>query len=254
MFNIFKKRVEIRKKPKTILCIPGNWQDRSEIITSIAKNNINEFLFAGQLIVNLKTNETFELEICERDDKVRDAFKIAGLVNQLSDSFLNEIDTHKYVIYIIGETGDLDKALSIAQFGNAILKAGGLGVKVESTGKAFTKEQWMELLKGDRDIFLYKMFVIDSINDGKGTTYSCGMHNIGFKDTIISNEEFQSSVNLISIFSYYQIIDNPLINNNQTFSASKESPMFKIIEESNQPYKGDELFENTYGMWRLKRV
>ena len=97
------------------------------------------------------------------------------------------------------------------------------------------------------------MFVIDSIVDEEGTVYSCGMQNLGYKDTIISGEEFQEAVKLIRIFSYYQIIDKPAINNKQTFSASIESPKYKITDEVNQPNKGDELFENPFGMWRLTK-
>ncbi len=97
------------------------------------------------------------------------------------------------------------------------------------------------------------MFVLDSISDGKGVTYSCGMHNLGLKDTIVYNEEFQGAVNLISIFSYYQIIDKPEIKNNQTFSANAESAVFMISDEKSQPNVGNELFENPFGMWRLER-
>jgi len=40
MFNVFKKRNktvdQTVRKPKTVLCIPGNWKDRDEILTAIA--------------------------------------------------------------------------------------------------------------------------------------------------------------------------------------------------------------------------
>jgi len=247
------KQKEMSNKPKTVLCIPGNWNNRTEILTSIAENNLNEYFFAGMILLNLKTNTGFELEICERDDRMKDAFKWAGMVNRISDEFLNEIDKHKYVIYISTETGTLESAKLIAEAGNAILKAGGIGIKVESTGKAFTKEHWTKLLNNYEEPNLYEMFVLDSISDGKGMTYSCGMHNIGLKDSIVYNEEFQESVNLISIFGYYQLVEKPIIEENQTFSTDSESPIFIITEEKNQPNKGDELFENPYGMWRLER-
>ena len=97
------------------------------------------------------------------------------------------------------------------------------------------------------------MFVLDSISDGNGTVYTCGMHNLGFKDSIVNRENFQDAVDLLSVFGYYQIMENPEIRNEQTFSTSINSPVFEITDESNQPNKGDELFENQFGMWRLKR-
>ncbi len=240
-------------KPKTIICIPGKWNDRMEIVSAIAENNLNEFIFAGMILLNLKTNKSFELEICEHDDRMKEAFKWAGMVNSVSTKFLNEVDKHTYVIYLSAETGDTESAKAIAEAGHAILKAGGIGIKVETTGKAFTKEHWIDLLTDFEESTLYEMFVLDSINDGKGKTYSCGMHNLGLKDCIVYKEEFQAAVNLISIFGYYQLIDKPAIKNNQTFSENASAPIFVISEEINQPNKGDALFENPYGMWKLER-
>jgi len=252
MFNLFKKPVN-QTKPKTILCIPGNWNDRTEIVTAITENNMPEFIFAGMILLNLKTKKGFELEICERDDRMKDSFKLAGMANRISEEFLNDVDKHKFVIYLSAETGDLDSAKSIAEAGKAILKSGGIGIKVETTGKAFTKEHWIKLLNDFEESNLYEMFVLDCISNGKGKTHTCGMHNIGLRDCIIYNEEFQESVNLFSIFGYYQLIDKPEIKNNQTFSISAEAPIFVISEEKDQPNKGDELFENPYGMWKLER-
>ncbi|MBX7225460.1 MAG: hypothetical protein K1X55_05480 [Chitinophagales bacterium] len=257
MFNIFKKKEEqmnqTATRPKTVLCIPGNWNDRAEIVTAIAENNMNEYIFAGMILLNLKTNEGFKLEICERDDRMKESYRWAGMVNQISDEFLNEIDKHNYVIYLSAETGNTESAKSIAEAGKSILKSGGLGIKVETTGKAFTKDHWFELLNDFEEANLYQMFVLDSISDGNGKTYSCGMHNLGLRDSIVYNEEFQDSVSLISIFGYYQLIDKPEIKSNQTFSTEIGVPIFVISEEINQPNKGDELFENPYGMWKLER-
>jgi hypothetical protein len=117
MSNIFKKKNNsnklISQKPRTVLCIPGNWNDRSEIVKAIAKNNLNEFVFAGMILLNMKSNVGFKLEICERDSRMKDAFKWAGMVNQISEEFLKMVDQHKYVIYISGETGNTESAKSI---------------------------------------------------------------------------------------------------------------------------------------------
>ena len=251
--KIGKSSNETERTAKTILCIPGNWNNRTEIVTAIAKNNLNDYLFAGTLLLNLKTKKTYELEICERDDRMKKSFSYAGMVNRVSEDFLDEIDRHKYVIYLSAETGDLESAKEIAEAGNAILKAGGTGIKVETTGKAFTKGHWGELLTDFEEADLYKMYVLDSISDENGRIYSCGMHNLGFRDSVVYNEDLQESVDLLSIFGYYQLVDKPVIKARQTFSSAIGAPIFEITEELNPPYKGDELFENPYGMWKLQR-
>jgi hypothetical protein len=87
-----------------------------------------------------------------------------------------------------------------------------------------------------------------------GSVFSCGMHNLGYPDTIVSNEEFQYAVDLISIFGCYQLVEKPEIIAGQTFSKEAGAPRFRITNEMNPPYKDEELFTNPFGMWRLSRV
>ena len=238
---------------KSIICIPGVWKDRSAIVSGIAVNTSHEYLLAGDILLNIPTGKHFEVEISDRDVRMTDSFKVAGLVNRVSDAFLDEIDKHNIVIYLIGEGGTMESAEALAKAGHAILKAGGIGIKVETAGKAFMKEQWTNLLADEFEASSYKMFVLDSITAEDGTVFSCGMHNLGLRDTIVSDESFEQAIGLISIYSYYQIIDKPVISPNQTFSQAADATVYRIIEESNPPYSGHELFDNPFGMWRLRR-
>jgi hypothetical protein len=253
----FKKKTLIKKEStppfKSIICIPGNWVNWNEFILSIVRATDGEYIAAGNILMNAKQERHFSVEFCDQDERMKESFKYAGKVTVVSDDFLEEISSHKNVIYISHHTGNLQEAKHLALAAKAILKAGGIGVKVETAGKAFEKAKWFELLDNFEESNLYKMFVIDSIVDKDGTVFSCGMQNLGFKDTIVSGEEFQSAVNLISIFGYYQIVDEPIIHHMQTFTATIDSPKFRIIEEINQPYKGDQVFENPFGMWRLNK-
>lgn len=255
MFSLFKRKPKEEKHTQmtSVICIPGIWNDMSEIFTSIEKNNPDEYLCSLNILVKKNSKKIFILEICEKDNRMSTAFEYAGKVNNLSNEFITEIEKHNFVIYLSIETGTFESAYQIAHAASAILKSGGIGVKVETAGKAFTKEDWLNLTADISEGNLYKQFVLDSIIQDDGTVHSCGMHNLGFKDTIVSNEEFQNSVDLIKIFNFYQLIDLPQINNNQTFQASIESPIYKITDEINQPYKGDDLFENPFGVWRLSK-
>jgi hypothetical protein len=238
---------------KSLVCIPGIWKDRSELVLAIASNNSLEYLFAGNILLNIPTGKHFELEVCDRDEKMASSFKVAGLVNQVSDLFLEEIGKHNTVVYLIAEGGNMESAEALAKAGHAILKAGGIGIKVETAGKAFMKEQWANLLNDEFEASSYKMFVLDSITTKDGSVFSCGMHNLGLKDTIVSGEPTDQAISLISIFSYYQMIDNPTISPNQTFSESAGGTRYRITEEPDPPYKGHELFNNPFGMWRLRQ-
>ena len=242
------------KVAKTILCIPGNWEDFDDFKDSLIASTEAEYLTVGDFLINGKRKRHYTFEFCERDEKMKASFAVAGKVTRVREDFLDEIENHKYVVYISGDTGNLEEAEHIVHAGNAILKAGGIGIKIETTGKAFEKSRWMELLVDFESHRLYEMFVLDSIIDEDGTVFSCGMQNIGLKDTIVSGEGFQDAVDLIKIFGYYQIVDKPVIHNNQTFQKSAGASIYRITDEPHPRYEGHETFENPFGMWRLTRV
>ncbi|MHA4847645.1 hypothetical protein ACX0G7_25995 [Flavitalea antarctica] len=254
----FKKRTNSKAEPlsdfQSILCIPGEWKDWNEFIVRLLEATSGEYIAAGKVLMHTKSQRFFELEFRTRDENMRKSFAYAGLVNRVSESFLNRINDHSQVLYLLGKGGTLKDAANIACAGEAILKAGGLGVKVETAGKAFEQEQWSSFLESFSESHLYDMFVLDSIANDEGSTYSCGMHNFGLKDTIVRGEEFQHAVRLIRIFNFYQIVDKPSISNGQTFSREIDSEKYRVEAENDQPNKGCELFENPFGMWQLTRL
>ena len=249
-----KPKAETSKVFESILCIPGNWKSWEDFILIVVQATNGEYIAAANILLHPKSSRHFKIEFCTYDEKMKRAFEYAGRVNSVSDSFLTEIENHKHVIYLTGTGGSIDDAEHIARAGYAILKAGGLGVKVETAGKAFQSQQWMDLIENCDEANLYKMFVLNSIVNQAGETYSCGMHNLGLKDTIIGGEDFQESVYLINLFSIYQLVDKPLIQEGQTFSCEIDAPKFSITIHPDQPYSGDALFYNSFGMWRLSRI
>jgi hypothetical protein len=253
----FKKKVlqqDITPKTfETLICIPGTWDNWDEFILSIVEATNGEYLAAGNILMNAKNERYYTIEFCNRDEKMKESFSYAGKVTRVTDSFLAEIGNHKHVIYISGSTGNLEDAGHIAFAAEAVLKAGGLGIKIETAGKAFEKSAWLHFTNNFQESYLYEMFVIDSIYQQNGTTFSCGMQNLGLKDTIVSDLPFQEAVDLIRIFGYYQLVDKPTILPNQTFTPISNSPLYRITEEHNPPYKESKLFGNPFGTWRLSR-
>lgn len=237
---------------RSILCIPGNWESFEAFKDALIVASDASYMVVGDMLISGTRKRHFTFEFCERDERMPQAFAAAGKVTRMSPGCIDQVAQHRFVIYISGDTGSLEEATEIALAGNAILQAGGTAIKVESTGKAFEKAYWTDLLTEFVPSRLYEMFVIDSIIDEDGTVYSCGMQNLGFKDTIVSGQPFQAAVDLIKIFGYYQVVENPVIQHNQTFRANMESPVFIIVEEPDQPYNESEIFHNPFGMWRLE--
>jgi len=250
MFNLFKKK---KRKPtiESILCIPGPWKSKEELVKAVALNNIDQFLLAGQILMDLKENIGYNCMIEEVDSNIPNAFEVAGTVTGIESETIDELRNHKLVVYLIGVTGEKSKAADLARAANCLIKAGGLGVKIETAGKAFGPDKWSKLVNEDLMNNLYQLFVIDSISDGNGTMYSCGMHNLGMKDSIISGDDNNEIHSVLSTFGMYQVYEDAKLNAGETFSINTDSIVYEIDEEHNQPNLGLEDFENKFGMWKL---
>jgi hypothetical protein len=253
-FNKKKQTDAGAKTFHTILCIPGAWQEKSDIINSIFSVSNGDFAVIGDVLLNPKTGRFYNFEVRPRDEQMKGLFRQAGEHTKVSDEFLNKIEQHNFVTYLSGATGSFNEVYLLAVAAAYILQAGGTGVKIDTTGKAFESDKWVQNLQTYDETNLFEMFVINSISDYRGSVWSCGMQNIGLKDTIISGEDSQRSVDAISIFGYHQIFDKPLIKTGQTFQQDGQSAKYAVTVESNQPFKGNKLLENPFGMWRLTPV
>jgi hypothetical protein len=204
--------------------------------------------------MNVKNERYSTFEVCEQDHRMKNSFSVAGRVTGVAENFLNEISEHNLVVYLTAPTGSLQEAAHLAFAAEAILKAGGIGVKVETAGKAFEKEKWFSMTSNFQEHYVYEMFVIESLIQEDGTTFSCGMQNLGLRDTIVSDLPFQEATDLIRIFNYYQVVDKPAILPNQTFTPTIDSPVYRITLEEDPPYKGEEQLGNPFGVWRLTKL
>lgn len=131
MKNLFKRN----KKPQSefqndeILWIPGNWDERSDIVKSIAENNLNEFIFAGFLLMDMNTNESFVIQILEKSD-----FDNLDFFGDFKDSdFFIQMDLSE---------SEFKGSDSIFKAGNAILKAGGKSILTEKSRLIYSAQSW----------------------------------------------------------------------------------------------------------------
>lgn len=259
MSEFFKKRkkevIPTEKESSVVLCIPTSCESREELFGELTKNNIGNYLYAGLILMNLKTQESFGLEICERDPGMKKSFEVAGKMTGLSEDFLEQIDTHRTVAYLTGKSGSFENSFAIAKAAEAILNSGGLGVKVESSGKAFTSQQWLTSTIEFDEMKLYELFVLETIYDhDNALTYSCGMHNLGFRDVAVRNEEFHSAYELIRMFNIFRFIDKPVLNEGETFRLRADSDRYFLHHMSSPPTEGQDLFENPFGFWELQKA
>ena len=242
---------QVSEIPKVVIGVPGVWPDRSDIVTAIAKHS-GGYLFAGMILMHIDTKWSCTLEIYGRDPEMRRAFEIAG-GGRIAESELKAIEQHTNTIYLIADGGSFENARNLMHAASALLKCGGIAVKIESTGVAHSATRWNELADDEVPLAVLNAFV--TYVGGDGEFYSCGMHNIGHRDAIVTADIAPNdAVNLLHQFLRYIAFEDPTIHDNETFSVDENAPRYRVCKSPCTMFPSDDLFHNPYGVWKLSPV
>jgi hypothetical protein len=236
------------KSPQTVIGIPGRWADRSDIVTSIASRS-GGYLFAGMVMMKIGTKDGFTLEVHEHDPNLRHAFSIAGR-GRLTDEDLEGIGSHTFTLYLMAQGGSIDVAKNLLHAANGLLKAGGLAVKVESTGTAHRADQWAAFCSHDHLGNLLQAYV--TYVGSNGAFYSCGMHNLGHPDALVeANIQPNDAARLLHTFVGYLLVEKPTLKDRETFSIAADAPRYRLFHEPCKKYEPGNLFHNPFGIWKM---
>ncbi|MBN3555704.1 DUF4261 domain-containing protein [Fictibacillus nanhaiensis] len=233
---------------EVVIGIPGQWKSRTELIQAVASKG-EGYLLAGSIIHNGDKNIGFEVEVYEQDSNLKEAFIYAG-GNTFAETLLEEIDKHTFIVYVFANKNSLDGLNELIDVGTALLKAGGLAVKIETSGIAHTKEAWFQLFN-DQDVFpIYSHFV--TLIGDEEIFYSCGMKSFGLPDVAVPSViPADDAADLLNDFNLYQLVDRSTFKDGETFSLEEDSPRYMIRYIEDNRYEEDDMFFNPYGMFNL---
>lgn len=230
---------------RTVLCIPGPWETRADLISALIEAETG-YLFAGGIIMEMKSQIGFRAHHEGPDDRMTSAFRVAG-AHWRDTVEMTAIGHHKSVVYLTDEGGSRSRIEALMGAAAALIKAGGLGVKVESSGLAHPPDQWLDLAANTHLLSAYRAFVLTV---GSDAPYTCGMQNFGMRDVRMS-PGVPNGAKLASLFSWYLFSEEPEILPGQTFSAAPDAPKFRVEEATPIKYQSGSLFTNEFGTWQL---
>ncbi len=170
-------------EPEFIICIPGTWSDRSELLQAVITSTEGRFMFAGGNLAFPGGKDHVELTYAERTPEMATAFRYAGQ-GKISEETLEAIDAHQGVAYLHFPLQYLTQRDRLHRFTEVLSKCGGIAVKNESSGIAHEWTRWFELLDSDHLFDAYCACVV--LVGEEGVFYSCGMHHFGLPETRIS--------------------------------------------------------------------
>ena len=236
-------------KPELVLCIPGPWKDRTDFIRQVITTTEpkGSFVFAGQILLDVTAKDHVEVDFCDRDDRMQQAFKFAGQ-GRLSEETLALIANHAAVVYLHFPLDIQGQAPRLTKFSNLLRKCGGFGVKVESSGISHDWDRWLSLLDGTAfDRYCSAVVLIGD----KQEMYSCGMHNFGHRDVEVpASLGSKEAAALMNRFNMWLIEESPTFQAGHTFSVDRDSPRYRINARDDTRHH-ETLHRNPHGLWSL---
>ena len=233
-------------RAKSVLCIPGPWQDHNAFATAMAE--AGRYLAAGGVLMDLQSQSAFNYTFESVDKRMAQAFRAAG--PQLSEPLLKQIERHRSVLYLISFELNLAGANALMRAASAVLDAGGLAIKVETAGLAHTSAQWQEFCGAQAEHSAHQAFVVYVSGS---TSYSCGMHNLGLFDVsvaAVNNEDANAAVELLRNFNWYQITEAPQLEAGMSFATQQSGPFYQLALAASR-FVPTDPFYNAFGTWQL---
>lgn len=205
-------------------------------------------MFAGLILADVEAKDHAPVEIHGADSRIAKAFELAGQ-DKFSSEELVEVQAHRSVAYLRFPSYLPDQYKRIASFSDVLQRAGGIAVKVESSGVAHTWRRWQSLLTGS--LFDNYCAVVTLIREGE-FYYSCGMHLFGLPECEVpTHVSLAQAADLMNRFNFWQIAERPILEEGHTFSVSQESPRYRLNLIPDARHEQGELFHNPLGVWRL---
>ncbi|MCS4298163.1 MULTISPECIES: DUF4261 domain-containing protein [Acinetobacter] len=236
----------MQNSQQIILCIPGVWKNHQELVHAMLECDTG-YIYAGMIMTSLHSDHFVEVEEHNHDPEVSRIFRLFSM-QRFSDHELDQIDQHNMVLYLICKGGYFQSVQNALKLGQALLKAGGLGIKIETAGLTHSKEQWLEF-SATNLLDIFKAFI--PVVSDQEYLYSCGMHQFGKPDGCISSSVNEASFTL-NQFLLYILAEDPDFKKGDTFRAEEDMEKFNLSKRSSSEFfEADSLYFNSFGIWQL---
>ena len=235
--------------PELVLCILGPWRNYAELVQDIAASETGHQL-TGSALLDTEGGFACDLLYEGADPALPAAFVKAGPHWAASEA-MAAIAEHACVVYLAGRGGSREAAESMMRAAAALVEAGGLGVKVESTGIAHGPAYWTAMCDALPELSAHRALVVYVTG---ADVYSCGMHNFGLPDAMTTATDKAAAADMLRTFTRYLLERAPQMEDGHTFSISEGAPVYRVLKVPAVDYGADSLFNNPYGAWRLEPV
>ena len=241
--------------PRHVLCVLGEWKSLDGVEHTVTQVGGTGFALDR------------EYSQLEHDPRMPRAFAASAdrVAPSMNESDLQALERHRAVAYVLSPPVAAERAQAISQrtlaVAAALLEAGALAVKGESSGIAHGAARWRELAarstssdKLEQASALHRAWVRRPLGDD-GLLYTCGMHLLGARDIEVrESEEVHDDIGWLDLLALYLLAELPErgIREGEGFRQAEGGERRILHGVPCTRYPSDDFFFNPYGYWRLE--
>jgi hypothetical protein len=239
---------------RIVIALPGPWLALEQVGAAL-KRGRSGLALVGQRLMDRRT-DLATLELRAADPDLVEAFRQANVDACLDEAGLAQLTGKPGTLYATHLQASFEAADQMLRAGTALLDAGGLAVKVESTNLAHSGPHWRALAAAHEPADLYRALVRLVMDDDSGR--SCGMHNFGLPDVMVRpgvrvslGRPDEAVARLLDSFNAYLLLEAPELADGHTFSPDEWSPWYRLAWRADPYHPADDPRYNLYGVWEL---
>lgn len=140
---------------------------------------------------------------------------------------------------------------ALASFGEALRRAGGLGVRVEQSQVASGLGPWVERVASGEVMARYRALVAHVGSPGEGVLHTCGMHLFSRSDGQLPLGASPAVASQwLTVFNCFQLDEDPVLAIGHTFSPDAATPPRPLERWPDHRHPTRHPCHNPFGLWR----
>lgn len=239
----------------TIVRVPGPWASAAEAAEALAGLEAADgprFAVADDEIIELVTAGVLGWHWEPGAPHWRRAFEIAarGTIDPKLAVGVGQAAGH--VVLIDQQGGTLERARQVMIFADALLRAGGLAVMVESAGVAHSAADWRGLTQHAHDAAALVEAFVCMVGDPSQGWFTCGMHNLGQPDAVVPAALApEQAADLLDSFVLYLVCEEPALEGGEGFAPHEDGPAWALEHQACDHLEVGSALFNPLGLWAL---
>lgn len=228
--------------PCVHLLVPGPWASDAPLLEQLRRAGVGAAA-AGQ-------DPHAEVSVqWIQDDRLVDALGWSRHGPLAADALAQVAQCHAAAVVEIRLR--LDQAAErVAQIGRALAQAGGVALRVEGSGTAWTWQAWLDRLDSGLPEHLVEA-AVSLVQDTDGTVFTCGMQHFDLPDAQLRADDAAQAVAWLECFNSFQLGESPVLVSGQTFRPGPDHARRVLERWPDGRHDSTDGRHNPFGIWRF---